>query len=251
MERRLRFRHVFGDVAHEKYDCVKPASIYTESCLIKGNSKYLGFSWAASGGGNLAILRIDSPTKLPPDIPLVMGHTGTVLDIEFSPFCENLLATASDDTTIKIWDLPDEVKEDMTQPIATLAGHQKKVNLLAFNPSAEYILASAANDSTVKVWNVQKPDEAVFTISLPDNVVSMDWNIDGSLLLTCCKDKMIRIIDPREQKVIKELEGHEGSKSMKGVWMGTTGYFATTGFSRDMKRQIGLWKYDDLESGKP
>lgn len=251
MEKRLRFRHVFGGISTEKYEGVKPASIYSESCLIKGNSKFLAFSWAGSGGGNLAVLRTDSPVKLSPDFPMIIGHTGAVLDVDFSPFCENLIATSSDDTTIKIWNLPEELKEDMVEPIATLKGHLKKVNLLAFNPIAEYILASAANDETIKIWNVQSPDEPIFTIKSSDNCVCMAWNMEGTLLLTAWKDKMIRIIDPRKQEIIKELPAHEGSKSMKCVWMGTSGYFATTGFSKDMKRQIGLWKLDELAEGKP
>lgn len=37
----------------------------------------------------------------------------------------------------------------------------------------------------------------------------------GSLLATTCKDKVIRIIDPRNGEVLREGECHRGTKASK------------------------------------
>jgi WD40 repeat protein len=34
---------------------------------------------------------------------LLQGHKGEVLDIDFNPFAPNVIATASDDTNLKVW----------------------------------------------------------------------------------------------------------------------------------------------------
>lgn len=36
----------------------------------------------------------------------------------------------------------------------------------------------------------------------PDVIFSVSWSRNGSLLCTACKDKKVRVIDPRKQKVV-------------------------------------------------
>ena len=57
-------------------------------------------------------------------------------------------------------------------------------------------------DTKVIVWNVLD-GEAVYTLDHPDGVSCIAWNFNGSLLATTCKDKALRIYDPREQKVLQ------------------------------------------------
>jgi len=49
----------------------------------------------------------------------------------------------------------------------------------------------------VVVWNVGIGEVLVHIDCHPDIVYSASWNWDGSQLLTTCKDKKMRIIDPR------------------------------------------------------
>ena len=45
--------------------------------------------------------------------------------------------------------------------------------------------------------------ECIQTISChKDTIFSMSWNRDGSLFATTCKDKKIRVIDPRQNVVV-------------------------------------------------
>ena len=47
----------------------------------------------------------------------------------FSPFHDTILATASTDTTLKIWNIPAEgIQADINDSEATLKGHHKKAS---------------------------------------------------------------------------------------------------------------------------
>ena len=116
----LRFRHIFGDPIREKYEGTEYSTTGSESCLIKGNNKFFAWPWRSTGGGTLAILRSNNPHRLPSTIPLIRGHTGPILDLDFNPFNENVIATASEDSSIKIWNIPEEYTSDLNEPALNL-----------------------------------------------------------------------------------------------------------------------------------
>ena len=65
--------------------------------------------------------------------PKVSGHKNPVLDIAWNPFNDNEIASASEDCTVKLWNIPDEgLVNNFTEDdaICSLAGHQRKVRVL-------------------------------------------------------------------------------------------------------------------------
>lgn len=57
-------------------------------------------------------------------------------------------------------------------------------------------------DNLIFIWNVGT-SEAMITLDMhPDVIYSVCWNRNGSLICTSCKDKSVRIIDPRKEEVI-------------------------------------------------
>ena len=79
--------------------------------------------------------------------------------------------------------------------------HQRRVGLVLWHPSAQNVLLTAGSDNLVVIWNVGTGEPTVVIDSHPDLVYSACWNWEGSKLLTTCKDKKIRIIDPRNGNV--------------------------------------------------
>lgn len=56
------------------------------------------------------------------------------------------------------------------------------------------------------VWNVGTA-ELLYQLSdaHPDLIYSVSWNKDGSAVCTVCKDKALRVIDPRRGTVLKVI----------------------------------------------
>lgn len=60
----------------------------------------------------------------------------------------------------------------------------------------------AGCDNIIILWNVAR-GEAVVRIDVhPDMIYSACWNSDGSRILTSCKDKTLRLLDPRKGTVL-------------------------------------------------
>ncbi len=80
-------------------------------------------------------------------IRTLTGHSNKVTSVAFSPD-GRILASGSDDHTIKLWDLQTGLQ------IVTLCGHESYVQSVAFSPDGK-TLVSGGYDNTVKVWQVQ------------------------------------------------------------------------------------------------
>ncbi|KAJ9090660.1 hypothetical protein QFC19_009521 [Naganishia cerealis] len=252
------------------------------------SQKFIAINWQVSGGGAFAILPAPSPfhtptvpsgsapftTKLPDLIPLVRGHSAPVLDTAWAPHSAShtVLASAGEDSKICLWDFQDaeekfsgwqedgwECPEDWTVPVARLgegngasAHGGRKVGQLVWNNTAEGILTSAGSDHTVKIWDVKKESAPVLTLTgHKDTIQSMTWNYTGNLLATTCRDKKVRIFDPRAgAEPIKVADGHGGIKGSRVVWLGDRDRMVTTGFSRMSDRQMMLWDTSSLTNLK-
>lgn len=247
MVRDSKFRHVFGEASKQRYEDIRLSSKASESKGIVANSKFWAAPWESGGGGTVAVVPTASFGRLPRSMPLITGHSGAILDLDFNPFDESMLLTASEDSTVKLWQIPDEgLLENMRDALGVLEGHTKKVNLCSFNPTVASVVASVSLDMTCKVWDLEEEEEVCSTTT-PDQVSCIKWNYTGTLLAACCKDKRLHIIDPRTSSVVVDGLIHPGSKSTKVEWLaGPTapeerGKFVTTGFSTQAERQLSLW----------
>ena len=81
------------------------------------------------GGGPFAIVDHTKPGKREPDAPIIGGHKGATLDFDFNPFHEHVIASGSDDSTIKVWGIPEAgLTENITEPLVDLHGHGRKAS---------------------------------------------------------------------------------------------------------------------------
>jgi coronin-1B/1C/6 len=249
--RSSKFRHVFGTPAKKEltYDGVKPSRSAWDSNKVSCSTKFIGLIWEASGGGAFAVLDVNNKGKLG-QFPLVTGHTGEVLDIEFNPFNANIVASVSEDCYGKIWHIPEGgLKENLNTPVQTLQGHKRKIGTLNFHPIANNILATTANDSTVKIWDIESGTVKFDIGGGTDIVQSSAWDYTGKLYATASKDKKVRVIDPRANSVVGEVEAHAGVKGMRVAFLGRHEKLFTMGFSKTSERQFTLWDPRNLGSG--
>lgn len=58
-------------------------------------------------------------------------------------------------------------------------------------------------DNQIVIWNVGAGEAMINLEDMhPDVIFSVSWSRNGSLLCTACKDKKVRVIDPRKKKVV-------------------------------------------------
>ncbi|KAI9905555.1 hypothetical protein PsorP6_013688 [Peronosclerospora sorghi] len=249
--RQSKFRHVYIEPAKLEfcYTNVRLATATGEQNYIKGNTKFFAVSIQA-GGGAMAVVPYDRVGKFDPDFPLISGHRGAILDFDFNPFHEHLIASASDDTTIKIWGIPEGgLTESCVDPLVDLRGHGRKVTLIKFHPTANNVLASTSSDFTDRLWDIEKGAEIVKMEEHGENLVhDLAWSWTGSLLGTTCKDKVVRLYDARSGQIAAQKENaHMGTKSVKMAFLGSKETFVTVGFTRQSQRQFKVWDPRNLE----
>lgn len=146
------YRHLLGTDAKpdQCYQDLRPSTAGSETNIIKCSALFWAIPWAGAGG-SVFVRRWDAVGRVEPMPHMLQGHKGEVLDIDFNPFAPNMIATGSDDTTIKVWSVPAEgITAPITASDVTLEGHQKKVTLLNWHPTASNVLMSCSADNTIK-----------------------------------------------------------------------------------------------------
>jgi len=251
--RSSKYRHVFANAQKPEhcYNGIKASRSAWDSNKIKANTKFVAVIWEASGGGSFWVHPTEKVGRLSAaQLPLVAGHKGDVLDVDFNQHNENIIASASEDCYVKIWSVPDGgLDKNMTEPVQNLQGHKRKVGTADFHPTANNVLATTSADLEVKIWDVEA-GKCLDTIKGHTDVPqSLSWNADGSAFATSCKDRKIRTSDPRTEKTCGEWEGHGGVKGSRVLYLGSTGKLLSVGWSKLSERQFFVW--DPRSTGAP
>ena len=107
--------------------------------------------------------------------PTLLEHGGGVRTVAFSPVNSQLLASAGENNTIKLWNLRNGTAR-------TLKGHTDVVNSIAFSPNGR-LLASVSHDRTIKLWTVHD-QQNVATLREGTQFRTVTFSPDGKLLAT-------------------------------------------------------------------
>jgi WD40 repeat protein len=163
-----------------------------------------------------------------------LGHKDFVHALAFSPDGE-LLASGSDDMTIKLWNLASG------RELATLKA-PNSVRSLTFSPDSQLLasgtLASGMLDNTIKIWDIAgrkaRPDQDRFITP----VEAVAFSPDGKTLI--CGGNELTVWDPATGKMKTTLGGHVAIKSVAfstdGKLLASAGIDGQSG-----KDSIKLW----------
>jgi len=249
------FKHLHADTPKPEFQFLDLKKPYTsgEGSYVAASATLFAVT-LSGGGGPVLIQRHDAPGRIKSDVKKVNTHKGKVLDLQFNPFINNVLATASEDCSLMVTvveEYPDDMKENINGADVVLSGHAKKVHMVKWHPTANNVLASSSWDKTIMLWDVQTGECVETYKDLKDNTFSLEWNSNGSLLATTTKDKLMKIFDPRvPAESFAEFECCQGSKSSKVFWaesLGPSGYIGATCFNKMAKRKLRLWDMRSLD----
>ncbi|OAA80822.1 WD40/YVTN repeat-like-containing domain protein [Akanthomyces lecanii RCEF 1005] len=91
------------------------------------------------------------------------GHGGDVNDLATSPIDSSIIASASNDTSIRIWSVDKKFKAQPCLCILAGEGHSWNLLSLSFHDTGRYLL-SGGHDQVINLWTMPKlPTEPVVT----------------------------------------------------------------------------------------
>ncbi|XP_051552451.1 coronin-1C-A isoform X3 [Myxocyprinus asiaticus] len=249
--RQSKFRHVFGQAVKNDqcYDDIRVSRVTWDSSFCAVNPKFVAIIVEASGGGAFLVLPLQKTGRIDKAYPTVCGHTGPVLDIDWCPHNDHVIASGSEDCAVMVWQIPENgLTSPLSEPVVVLEGHSKRVGIVTWHPTARNVLLSAGCDNLIIIWNVGTGEALINLEDMhPDVIFSVCWSRNGSLICTACKDKKVRVIDPRKGKITAEKDkAHEGARPMRAIFLADGNIF-TTGFSRMSERQLALWNPKSME----
>lgn len=179
-----------------------------------------------------------APNRLAATFVRQPNHTTRAYSVAFSRDGK-VLASASWDGTIKLWDTKS------WRELRTLAGHSWGVYKAVFSPDGKQ-LASASRDGTVKIWDVATGVNTRTLVADSLAVKSVAWSPDGRLLASSGNEGVVKLWDAASGKELRAL---------KQAWRdGQVGLISCVLFSPDGKTlagrnwdgTVGLW---DISTG--
>ncbi|MEW1673392.1 AAA family ATPase [Streptomyces noursei] len=157
------------------------------------------------GTNNRLVSIVNAPLATP-----LLGHTGAVYLTSFSPN-GRLLATASYDRTVRLWDVSDRARP---KPLgAPLTGHSSWVSAAVFSPDGQS-LASASDDGTIRLWDVRDPrhpEPIGAPIAGHDGTVYLvAFSPDGRTLAAATEGRTVRLWDVGDRQRPRALASLTG-----------------------------------------
>ncbi|WEW60194.1 U3 small nucleolar RNA-associated protein 15 [Emydomyces testavorans] len=163
-------------------------------------------------------------------------HKQPVWLTRFSPSDPTSLLSASDDRTVRLWDLPGE------NSVQTFVGHSDYVRSGCFMPGAQSanLVLSGSYDQTVRLWDSRVADRSVMTFKMTAPVESVLAMPSGTTVLAAA-DNQIAVLDVVAGKPLHLIKSHQktvtclslgsqGNRIISGALDGHMKVFETTGW---------------------
>lgn len=208
--------------------------------MIACNELYVAMPWANQG--STAVFCHQGYGRIGANPPMLLGHEGAVIDIQFNPFDSSAVFTASEDGSIMGWKIPEGgLRENCTEAVTHLKAHEKKCGTIAFHPSVNGVLGSAGLDKTVKVWDVEKAEARTTVSDFEDYPMDLSWNMDGSEVCVVSRDKKLSVVDARDGTVASSGVCHDSARALRCVWAKRRNQIITCGWDNMQRRQMKVW----------
>jgi WD40 repeat protein len=144
------------------------------------------------------------------ELPKPAGHTEAVNAVAFN--AAGLLASASNDRTIKLWNTS-AANTTAARELRTLAGHGGEVHALAFSADGARI-ASGGSNGEIKIWNTGEGQVVQSLLSHTALVSHVAFSPDGKTLASASYDKTVKVWDASSGQLVRTSNGAESFTSI-------------------------------------
>jgi len=170
------------------------------------------------------------------------GHSDAVLGLSWNAQYRNVLASASADHTVRVWD----ISTQKTQHV--LRHHDGKVQAAEWNPAEPTVLLSGGFDRRACVVDVRAPEKAAMAWDVHADVECAVWNLnEPTSMLVSDESGAVLCLDTRKgagSAPVFTLEAHERATTSLSLCPGAPALLLTCSTDKMLK----LW---DIAGGKP
>ena len=194
-------------------NCYIPNTI-TEGRLMAFNDKFLAITMNNNDPGLINFVDSHNPCNLSENYSIFSLEDSNILDMEFSPFDSNVLAFSNENKHIHIA----KIKDNTELNSGVYKSHKNKVQFINFNPVASNVICSCTSFGDIHIWDTVKYTPQI-EYKLSNNMNSVLWSPNGSLIGFNQANKILRICDPRKNSIIFENPITEMNSKTKFVWL--------------------------------
>jgi len=190
-------------------------------------------------------------------VPNETHHVDAVLSLSWNRHARNLLASASADTTVKLWDLSRPMSGTSSSALRSFSAHTDKVQSVAWQVGAPggssgtenpAVLLSGSYDKTIRVFDARMAEQAVVA-RIGADVEAVRW--DGwkeHSFLVALESGIVQGFDVRAltpsgtDAALYTLVAHDGACTSLDISPHIPGCLLTAGTDR----QVKIWNVDSV-----
>jgi periodic tryptophan protein 1 len=173
-------------------------------------------------------------------------HVDAVLALAANRSHRTLLASASADKTVKLWDLS---ASDTTKCASSYSHHTDKVCSLAWHPTQTTVLLSGSYDRTAVAADMRAPNASPARWGVDSDIEHVRWNPhDSNFFYITTEGGSVYYFDvrnapktPEQSKSVWRLQAHDDSVTAFDVNPKIPGFFVTGAADK----QVKLWNVQE------
>ncbi|PSC72392.1 putative WD repeat-containing [Micractinium conductrix] len=170
-----------------------------------------------------------------PEVPVKPGsHSDAVLGLAWNAAFRNVLASASADKTVKVWDVTTQACQH------TLTHHHNKVQALAWNPAEAPVLLTGGFDKWACLVDVRTPDAgSVPAWRVSADVEALAWDPHNpTRFVVAAEDGVVACYDARQgagSSPLFQLSAHDKATCALSFCPAVPGLLATSSTDKKVK----------------
>uniref|UniRef100_A0A158Q8T5 Coronin n=1 Tax=Elaeophora elaphi TaxID=1147741 RepID=A0A158Q8T5_9BILA len=241
-----RFRHVYSkSVRRSEWYDTGPG----HGLAVAANPKMIALAIDVPAGGVVQIAKLCRMGRGRMELGKIKDHEGAVCDVKWNPFNDNVLATGSHDTTVRIWHIDDMLR---IRSLRISRAHSRRVHTIEWHTTVDNAVFSASLDGQIVLWNIET-DNIVYKIE-DCNAVSINLSYNCSEFAVTTKSRELSIHDARTGEKQRSTQlVHDGTMLSRVLFYGipktnNSERLITTGSSRSTRRQVAIYNSMSLNA---